>query len=171
MTDTPPEEKTLDLTWDESELSPMEREFCRHALELIGNGERYWRKAAAERAGYKEPRGAACELIRRPRVINYMAKRMTEATEAVHVDQTFVLFRAMTNLAICEAREDYRTAHRYLDLIARHLRGLTDDRGKDGGGQPGMMSLPFDMSKLETNDIAALAAILRKAGGGPVPTA
>lgn len=146
-------------------LTAMQRAFCNHALDLIGNGEKFWRKKAAELAGYKEPRGAASDLIRMPAVIDYITKRMTEATEAVHVDPTFVLFRAMTNMVTCEANGDYRTAHRYLETIRRHMDGLNGN-GPKPGAPMGSMSLPFDPSKLSGDELAQMIALMRKAGGG-----
>lgn len=150
-------------------LQPMERRFCIHALELIGQGERFWRKEAARRAGYQDPRGAAHLLIRRPRVVQFMSKHMTEAAETVNVDRSFVLFRALANMTACEATGDYRTAYRYLDIIAKHADvGAFNRPGSDGGeaGRLGSMSLPFDPLALSTDELSTMVALMRKAAGG-----
>lgn len=154
---------------DAEGLAAMERKFADAALDLIASGEKMWRGKAAEKAGYACARNAAYELIRRPHVIAYMARNMTEAAETVKVDRSFVLFRALANMAACEAREDFRTAHRYLDTIAKHadVRAFTAAPGD--GDQAGRLSLPFDTSRLSTTDMEQLITILRKAGSGAAP--
>lgn len=171
--DTPNEPELVDLALeadrDAAGLQPMERRFCIHALELIGSGERHWRQEAARRAGYKEPRGAAHQLIRRPRVVQFMSRHMTEAAETVNVDRSFVLFRALANMTACEATGDYRTAHRYLDIIAKHADvGAFNRPGSDGGdaARAGMMSLPFDPAQLSTDELSQMLSLMRKAAGG-----
>jgi hypothetical protein len=150
---------------DAEGLSTMERDFAEHALDLIGKGEKFWRRRAAEMAGYKEPRGSASLLIRRPRVIAYMSRSMTEAAQDVKVDRSFVLFRALTNMTACEARDDYRTAHKYLDIIAKHA-DVSAFTVKPDPASSGTLNLPFDPSKLSTDDLATLIDLMRKAAGG-----
>lgn len=167
MTDAPETPLGIEAVTADDGLSSMQRDFCNHALDLIGEGEKWWRKKAAERAGYKDARGSASDLIRMPKIIDYITKRLTEATESVNVDPTFILFRAMANMATCEAAGDFRTAHRYLETIRRHLIGLSDDRGPGGPAHLGTMSLPFDPSKLSGDELATMISLMRKAGGGP----
>lgn len=164
MTDTP---FSAASDRDEHGLSVMERRFCEAALDKIQKGDRHWRKQSALDAGYSEKGAAnnAYELIRRPHVIAYLSTQLTEAAEAVKIDRSFVLFRALTNLAACEAREDYRTAHRYLDIIAKHadVKAFSAAPGDDHSGR---LSLPFDPSALSTDELAQMIALMRKAAGG-----
>jgi hypothetical protein len=171
MTDTPtPEKEMLDLTAaaerDAYGLSPMERRFAEAALDLIQSGERHWRAKAAEKAGYSDTRNAAYQLIRRPRIVAFMSKSLTEAAEDVKVDRAFILFRALTNLTACEANGDYRTAHRYLDMIAKHADVRAFTVAPEGGDQGARLSLPFDPSALNTDELATMIGLMRKAAGG-----
>jgi len=170
MTTTDTDEGALDLTAasmkDEAGLSPMERAFCIAALELIGDGEKHWRKQAAIRAGYAEPRSAAYRLVRRQPVIDFLHRHLTEAAETVKVDRSFVLSRALINLSLCEAQGDLRTARAYLDIIAKHtdVQAFTKD-AFDGKNQAGMATLPFDLDKMTTDDKRQLLAILARSTG------
>lgn len=178
MTDTPPTIPepdpafVLDLTrsreLDAEGLSTMERDFAEHALDLIGKGEKFWRKKAAELAGYKEPRGAAYDLIRRPKVVAFMARSLTEAAEDVKVDRSFVLFRALANMAACEANGDYRTAHRYLDIVAKHA-DVAAFSVKPDPESAATLNLPFDPSALSTADLALFIDLMRKGSRGKLP--
>jgi len=149
-------------------LKPMERAFCEAALDLIQSGEKHWRKKAAERAGYKAAPNAAYELCRRPHVIAFMSRSLTDAAETVKVDRSFILFRAMTNMAACEGQGDFRTAARYLETIAKHVDvgAFAMPAKGEGAAAAGHLSLPFDPANLTKDELSTMIVLMRKAGGG-----
>jgi len=158
---------TIEATRDAAGLQPMERRFADHALALIAKGEKFWRQEAARRAGYREPRGSASVLIRRPRVVEYMSRRMTEAAEEVNVDRKFILFRALANMLACEALGDYRTAHRYLDTIGKHVDVAAFNRpGSSGVPGQGANLANLDLASLSEDEMVTMVTLLRKAAGG-----
>lgn len=155
---------------DDEGLSPMERAFVEHALDLMQQGEKHWRKKAAAAAGYKEPRNGAYRLIRRPNVIAAIGRQLAGATEAVKVDRGFVLFNAVTALEVCQAEGDYRTAARYLEIVQRHTdRTLRGDGGPNPGqAGGGALAVSLDnMDNLTTDEKRALLDLLSRAVGRP----
>ena len=158
-------------------LNPQMRAFCEHYMDLVREGVKSPKKLAAVRAGYAETSAQfqASRLIADPRIKTYLSELMTESAVAVNVDKSFVLFKALDYMTIAEGRGELRTAGRFLEIIAKHcdVRALlTSERG--GGGRDldsGTLSVPFDTSKLTTDDKRSLLDILDRAGfgGNPVP--
>ena len=153
-------------------LNPQMRLFCEKYMELVRDGVKSPKKLAAIAAGYKEENAQfrASKLIADPRIKTYLSELMTEAAVAVKVDKSFVLFKALDYMTQAEGKGELRTAGRFLEIIAKHcdVRALlTSERG--GGGRDldaGTLSVPFDTSKLTTDDKRNLLEILDRAGFG-----
>jgi hypothetical protein len=151
-------------------LTVRERAFCEAGLRLIGEGQHYWKRAAAIEAGYAETNAAsaAWQLMKRPNVQKYIGNALSETAMNVSVDRSYVLSKSMILLDIATGKGDLRAAKGLLEVIARHVDvGAFIPDTAPPAGQGSNVNLPFDLGALNTDEKRLLLDLITRAAARP----